>query len=76
MANENGAPSAAEKGKGKEDTKDKDGQRKADGAHKDGEGKPLVNGNAKGDENEEGIQYFGKCCNAEAANFLLSRRAE
>ena len=54
MAQENGAPSAAEKGKGKaEEGKPKDGQKKQEEVKQDKDGKPVANG-AKGDEPEEG----------------------
>ena len=50
MAKENGAPTAAEKGKGKmEDAK------KADETKKDKDGKPTVNGK-KGDEPQDGME--------------------
>jgi 26S proteasome regulatory subunit N1 len=52
MAKENGAPSAAEKGKGKmEDGKALDNSKK-----KDKDGKPLVNGK-KGEEPQEGTDF-------------------
>ena len=53
MAKENGAPTAAEKGKGKaEDSAAKDGK-KTEEPKKDKDGKPLPNGKGK-DEPEEG----------------------
>ena len=53
MAQEKGAPSAAEKGKGKaEEAKPRDGK-KSDEVKKDNDGKPLMNG-AKGDASEDG----------------------
>ena len=53
MAKENGAPTAAEKGKGKaEDGAIKDGK-KPEEVKKDKDGKPLVNGKGK-DEPDEG----------------------
>ena len=56
MAQENGAPSAAEKGKGKADeSKPTDGKRNED-AKKDKDGKPIVNG-TKGGEPEEGNTF-------------------
>ena len=54
MAKENGAPSAAEKGKAKEETPAKDGQKNDDSLKKDKDGKPLPNGDKKGEEPEEG----------------------
>lgn len=64
MAKENGAPTAAEKGKGKaEEEKPIDNQKKFDEAKKDKDGKPTVNG-TKGEEPEEGTdltsQYGGQ----------------
>ena len=57
MAKENGASTAAEKGKGKAvEEKPKDGQKKLEEPKKDKDGKPIVNGK-KGDEPEEGM-YF------------------
>lgn len=54
MAKENGAPTAAEKGKGKAiEEKPTEGQKKSDEAKKDKDGKPIVNG-TKGDEPQEG----------------------
>lgn len=54
MAKENGAPTAAEKGKGKaEEEKPADKQKKLDDMKKDKDGKPIANG-IKGDEPEEG----------------------
>jgi len=54
MAKENGAPTAAEKGKGKAgEEKPTDGQKKHDETKKDKDGKPIVNG-TKGDEPDEG----------------------
>ena len=54
MAKENGAPTAAEKGKGKaEEEKPADKQKKLDDIKKDKDGKPIANG-VKGDEPEEG----------------------
>ena len=55
MAKENGAPTAAEKGKGKmEDDKPSDGSKKQDGIKKDKDGKPIANGKP-GDEPLEGM---------------------
>ena len=55
MAKENGAPIAAEKGKGKAvEEKPKNGQKKLEESKKDKDGKPIVNGK-KGDEPEEGM---------------------
>ncbi len=55
MPKENGAPTAAEKGKSKaSDEKPEDGQKKADEVKRDKDGKPVVNGK-KGEEPEEGI---------------------
>ena len=54
MAKENGAPTAADKGKGKtEEEKPIDKQKKVEDTKKDKDGKPIVNG-TKGDEPEEG----------------------
>ncbi|KAL8780332.1 MAG: hypothetical protein Q9203_000784 [Teloschistes exilis] len=52
MANENGEPTAAEKGKGKMVEKDAPDGKKSDEVMKDKDGKPLVNGK-KGDEPQE-----------------------
>ena len=55
MANEDGKPTAAEKGKGKAiDTKVPDGEERADGAKASQDGK-LTNGK-KGDEPQEGTR--------------------
>ena len=62
MAKENGAPTAAEKGKGKaEEEKPTDKQKKVDDTKKDKDGKPIVNG-TKGDEPEEGIMSLAMTC--------------
>ena len=54
MAKENGAPTAAEKGKGKAgDEKPSDSPKKSDETKKDKDGKPVVNGK-KGEEPKEG----------------------
>lgn len=54
MAKENGAPTVAEKGKGKaKEEKPTDKQKKVDDTKKDKDGKPIVNG-TKGDEPGEG----------------------
>ena len=54
MAQENGAPSAVEKGKGKaEEAKPKAGDKKGDEPKKDKDGKPITTG-TKGEEPEEG----------------------
>lgn len=54
MSKENGAPSAAEKGKGKiEDDKAADASKKIDETKKDKDGKPVVNGK-KGEEPQDG----------------------
>ena len=54
MTKENGAPTAAEKGKGKAtDEKPTDSQKKTDDTKKDKDGKPIANG-TKGEEPEEG----------------------
>lgn len=59
MTKENGAPTAAEKGKGKAtEEKPHDGPKQGDEAKKDKDGKPIVNG-TKGEESQEGIQYLG-----------------
>ena len=60
MAKENGAPTAAEKGKGKlEEGAPKDGKQPED-SKKDKDGKPLVNGKGK-DEPQEGMQARSPC---------------
>ena len=57
MAKENGAPTAADKGKGKtEEESPADKQKKSDDTRKDKDGKPIANG-IKGDEPEEGTVY-------------------
>lgn len=57
MAKENGAPTAAEKGKGKmEDGKPSDGVKKQDDTKKDKDGKPITNGKP-GEEPLEGMRY-------------------
>ena len=54
MANDNGAPTAAEKGKGKaEEEKPTDKQKQPVGTNRDKDGKPIVNG-TKGNEPQEG----------------------
>ena len=54
MAKENGAPSAAENGKGKaKEEKTIDSSKKQNEAKKDKDGKPIVNG-TKGEEPQEG----------------------
>ena len=63
MAKEDGAPTAAEKGKGKmEDTKPSESPKKLDETKKDKDGKPIANGKP-GDEPLEGIQskYVSRC---------------
>lgn len=58
MAKENGAPTAAEKGKGKvEDEMPSYGPKKQDDAKKDKDGKPIANGKP-GDEPLEGILSY------------------
>ena len=58
MAKENGAPTAAEKGKGKmEDEKPSDGLKKQDDTKKDKNGKPIANGKP-GEEHLEGILSY------------------
>ena len=58
MAKENGAPSAAEKGKGKmEDEKPSSSPKKQDDTKKDKDGKPVVNGKP-GDEPLDGMEYY------------------
>ena len=55
MAKENGELTAAQKGKGKaEDSKLPNGDKSSDGAKKDEDSKPLVNGK-KSDEPQEGM---------------------
>ena len=57
MAKENGAPTAADKGKGKaEEESPADKQKKSDDTRKDKDGKPIAN-RIKGDEPEEGTVY-------------------
>lgn len=57
MAKENGAPTAAEKGKGKSDEeKTTESQKKSEETKKDKDGKPIVNG-TKGEEPEEGFWF-------------------
>ena len=59
MAKENGAPTAAEKGKGKaEDKKPSDSPKNQDDAKKDKDGKLIVNGKP-GDEPIEGMLSCG-----------------
>ena len=59
MAKENGAPTAAEKGKGKmEDDKPSDGPQKQDDTKKDKDGKPIANGKP-GEEPLEGMLSSG-----------------
>lgn len=59
MAKENGAPTAAEKGKGKAtDEKPVDGQKKPEEVRKDKDGKSIANG-TKGDGPHEGICVSG-----------------
>lgn len=54
MSKENGAPSAAEKGKGKmDDDKAADAGKKVDETKKDNDGKPVVNGK-KGEKPQDG----------------------
>jgi 26S proteasome regulatory subunit N1 len=54
MAKENGAPTAAEKGKGKvEEDKNANGEKKVEEVKKDKDGKPIVNGK-KDDKPAEG----------------------
>lgn len=58
MAKENGAPTAAEKGKGKmEDDTPSDSPKKQDGVKKDKDGKPVANGKP-GDEPLEGMLSY------------------
>jgi len=71
MVKENGAPTAAEKGKGKaSDEKPLDGQKQGDEAKKDKDGKPIANG-TKGEEPQEGTYnvpnltswpFADRCC--------------
>lgn len=57
MSKENGAPSAAEKGKGKiEDDKAADASKKVDETKKDKDGKPVVNGK-KGEQPQDGTWH-------------------
>lgn len=58
MVKENGAPSAAEKGKGKmEEGKSSSSGKKSDETKKDKDGKPTVNGK-KSDEPQDGMKGF------------------
>lgn len=58
MSKENGAPSAAEKGKGKmDDDKPLDTGKKFDDKKKDKDGKPLGKGK-KGEEPHEGTEHL------------------
>ena len=58
MAKENGAPTAAEKGKGKmEDDKPSSSSKKQDDTKKDKDGKPIANGKP-GEEPLEGILSY------------------
>ena len=58
MAKENGAPTAAEKGKGKmADEKSSDSPKKQDDTKKDKDGKPITNGKP-GDEHLEGMLSY------------------
>ncbi len=71
MTKENGAPTAAEKGKGKAmDDKPLDGQKQGDEAKKDKDGKPIANG-TKEEEPQEGTcnildlsrwTFADRCC--------------
>ena len=59
MAKENGAPTAAEKGKGKaEDKKPSESPQNQDDTKKDKDGKLIVNGKP-GDEPLEGMLSYG-----------------
>ena len=58
MVKENGAPTAAEKGKGKiDDGKSSDTGKKPDDTKKDKDGKALVNGK-KGEETKDGMRFM------------------
>lgn len=58
MVKENGAPTAAEKGKGKiDDSKSSDTGKKPDETKKDKDGKALVNGK-KGEETKDGMRFM------------------
>lgn len=71
MAQENGAPSAAQKGKGKaEEPKPTDGKKKADEPKKDKDGKPIING-LKGDEPEEGRKGTKGLCLRKLAELTI-----
>lgn len=60
MAKENGAPTAADKGKGKiEDDKGTSLSKKSDELKKDKDGKPIANGK-KGDEPQDGIRCISR----------------
>lgn len=73
MAKENGAPTAAEKGKGKMvDEKPSDGPKSQDDTKKDKDGKPIANGKP-GDEPLEGMVYY-KVLHRSLANHLRANR--
>lgn len=58
MSKEDGAPNAAEKGKGRmDDDKPLDTGKKPEDKKKDKDGKPLVNGK-KGEEPQEGMRVL------------------
>lgn len=60
MAKENGAPTAAEKGKSKlEDDKGTNSSKKSDESKKDKDGKPIANGK-KGEEPQDGMSYTSR----------------
>ena len=55
MARENGAPSAAEKGKAKaEEAKPQDKEKKSEEVKRDKDGKPIINGTKDNEEPVEG----------------------
>lgn len=64
MAKENGAPTAAEKGKAKEGTSSKEPIDGKDASKKAQDGKLLPNGDKKGEEGEEGWSWGADVRNA------------
>lgn len=72
MSKENGAPSAAEKGKGKiEDDKAADASKKVEETKKDKDGKPVVNGK-KGKEPQDGTWHPCGLANQKTDSVLSS----
>ena len=71
MSKENGAPSAAEKGKGKmDDDKAADAGKKVDETKKDNDGKPVVNGK-KGEKPQDGTWHTCGFLN-QSTDYVLS----